>query len=721
MLARVKKVQEGTSLEVKTMSRSFFISTLIFLLVVIAGCSGAGSNPVTSDPATEQITVGPASVTNNRYLLGYGDLYLDTENLTIEAVPNRSSEFHFNITEIITTCDVGDCFFVDIPGFTPEGDIDILFRLTSPAFNTTLTGFDIRGIFIMDGDFEFPEQNLKWGYYGANNYSIVNADGYSTLWCPVLWPMDKFHRPLFEYYEGEAAITGYNATGTLNPYKEFYSLPERHALEMGAVVNQHYYFRFPPNPGAATFNLGYAFDCGYNLPNPVQNPDVPEDFPPDANALEAYKIEADITGAVTQLGGQYEVDLRIYDWQGTNTIGEVLLEAPDIFNGTIVPTFVSDQVLYAVYHATIPNQLSAPIGSYPLLVSSRDLNFTAIVGYTVQYQIFFLDVVEPLNLVETVDMGGFSVFEGFYNPVDLTCWFSPLPLLGNQKFIGINENNIVVSGFPSMMTTAGAGFCEATQEFYCATSMDDPGWIYDVSVLNIPTKAVAHSFDIPSVHGFDDTIPLDFKADETAENIWFSMYAEDQVGVVSAGTLEPDILRFDVGDGPTSLHLVDDTNTLYIACELDNSIWALDTDTHDAQVLFSLHSDIEVSGQPVVGMAFVPDNHSLYVVGHFSGTVDYYDLTDNSYGGSIKLNNPNVQLILALKYDPVSGYLIATGQDFSESAGGSIYMINPVTNELVYTADSTGYYPSFMGLDTVHDILYVPDPYGVVDIFEIAH
>jgi len=701
------------------MSKSLFISAFLFCLIAIVGCSGAGSNPVAIDPASQNLTGDSATEVNNRYLLSYGRLYLDPDKMTIEAVPSHNAQFHFNITKIVQECLTGPCFVVDLPGMTPEGDFDVTFTLTHPVNATNLTCFDVHGIFIMDGDYSFPDHGLKWSYYGANNFSIVNADGYSTLWCPAKWPMDQFNQPLFEYFEGEAAVTGYHATASLNPYKEFWTLPERHALEAGKTVTQHYYFRFPPDPGAATFNLGYAFDCGYNLPVPLQNPDVPGDFPETANALEAYKIEEEHTGNLTPLGGELNFDIRIYDWQGADTIGDVYLEAPDLFTGISQATFVSDEGLYALYNATVVNSLNAPLGKYPLLISSKDTVFTAVVGYTTAYNIFYIDVNPPLALQQTIDTGGFTVFQGFYNPDDLTCWFSPFPWVNAQKFMGINSSFVVESGFPLMMTTGGSGFCQSTQEFFCATSLDDPGWTYDVSVLNIPTKALAHNFDLPSEHGNDDTVPLDFASDDANQNVWFSMYAEGQVGVVSAGTLEPAITRVDVGSGPTSLYFNEGLDELYVVCELDNTIWGVDTITHDAQELFTMASTVEVAGQPVVGMAYVPENDSLYVAGHFSGYVDFYDMSDNTYTDSIKVDNPGTKLIMGMKYDPVSGYLFATGQVFS--GHGSIYVINPEINEVVYIIESSGANPCHMGLDTVNEILYVPDPAGFVDVCKIVN
>ncbi|MCX6646382.1 MAG: hypothetical protein NTY09_08495 [bacterium] len=701
------------------MSKSLFISAFLFCLIAIAGCSGAGSNPVTSDPASQDITGDTATGVNDRYLLSYGRLYIDPANMTIEAVPSHNAQFHFNITKIIQECVSGPCFVADIPGMTPEGDFDITFTLTHPVNSSNMTAFDVHGIFIVNGGYNFSEHGLVWSYYGSNNYSIVNADGYSTLWCPDKWPMDQFNQPLFEYFEAQYAVTGYNTTATLNPYKEFYTLPERHAFECGQVVTQHYYLRIPPDPDTEVLNIGYAFDCGYNLPVPLQDPDVPGDFPETANALEAYKIEEDTTGNVTPLGGEFNLDIRIYDWQGAGTIGVVLLEAPELFIGVIEASFVSDDGLYGLYHATVPNELNAPIGRYPILISAEDQIFTAVVGYTVAYNIFYLDVVPPLALQETVDTGGFSVFEGFYNTDDLTCWFSPFPWKNAQKFIGIDSSFFVESGFPLMMETGGTGFCESTQEFYCATSLDDPGWVYDVSVLNITTKALAHNFDLPSEHGFNDTIPLDFKCDEASGNVWFSMYAEDQVGVVSAGTLEPAIMRFDVGDGPTSIYLADSKHMLYVVCELSNTIWGVDTISHNAQELFAMSSNVEEAGQAVVGMAYIPDNDSLYVAGHFSGMVDFYDMNNNAYSGSVIVNEPNTKLIMALKYDPVSGYLFATGQVFAGK--GSIYVINPALNELVYSVESSALNPCYMGLDTVNEILYVPDPAGLVDIYKIVN
>jgi hypothetical protein len=700
---------------------------------MIISCSGTGSpvspgSSVTSDIQPLWLSAQSAGLApENRYLWGYWNMRWNPDAGKIEATPVRSGQVHINILRFLEDTLCKTCLVIGDNSFTPEGDLEVSIGINSPitedgAYDKDVfTGFDVRGIAIFKGTEYFDENGLAISSYDNDEYTINNADGYTTLWSPALFAPDTYGRPIFEYYKGNYEVNGVNLPTTLNPYRAFYTLNERRVFEAGGNNQKVFRIHFPADPFSVPLEFGYAVDASWAKPSNMDNPKVPDDFPVEANCVEAYRIEAEFSGEMTKVGGEVFTILRIYDWQGTSTIEKVTIEAPDLFNGLIEATFAQQQALYSEYTCAFQNYLGADIGTYPVLVTVTDVNSAPVIGKVNAYNVFHVQVYPLLNHEATVEMTNFPI-EGCYDPSTSACYFGPLPGGPNLSIIGIDADNHTVTGFPSVTAATGSiGLCRGTSEIFVPTDYGN-FWTQDVTVFDINNKIVKQTIDIPSLSGKPGSMPLDILVYQNSQEVWASLYNDNQVAVWFAGTSSPDIIRISLaGTGPTTL-AIDETNyRIFAACDGDDSVAVIDGFGHTLSSTIDLYNTL-VSPDPglpaTAGMAYVPSTDTLYVATLMHGMVDFYTVGSLSYAGSIKCADEGTIAIVGLTYDPGSNLIIATGQ--TVAGHGKLYAIDPATNTKVFETNTSALNPSFMGLDDAHGIIYVPDPAGLVDVFRIV-
>ncbi|MCK4719165.1 PKD domain-containing protein, partial [bacterium] len=89
--------------------------------------------------------------------------------------------------------------------------------------------------------------------------------------------------------------------------------------------------------------------------------------------------------------------IDVYDWQGSTTHAEPVIECPELFNDTLTATWFEDGPVYSRYEVTVSNALLADVGDYMCLVSveanENDPVGTWWLGLTA-YQIPILTVTE---------------------------------------------------------------------------------------------------------------------------------------------------------------------------------------------------------------------------------------------------------------------------------------------------------------------------------------
>lgn len=343
----------------------------------LVGCSGGATDPVR--PVGESNLVEPAIEDDGarRMIWGYYSGYADTETGEFRLEPLRSVATHFNLVSILN--DTGGVIPEVIPedSIVSDGIYSVRITLFNPLFyNPKYVGFDVRGIFITAST-----KPVGFGLWtaGENEPRLLNADGWTRWWNPA-----EFSSPgIFGYKDGilgNPNIGGFNAR--LNAYRIFAdALPDEHETDLGflslpglndddgravfrsAALRRRYEIQFPP--GQSKFN--YAVDVSWAPPY-VNPPEIPDNFPPNANCPEAWYVRCDLTANTLEYNpatgehvGNLSLYVTVYDWQGriygsvADEVSLVKIHSFDLFNGydTIEAPQIYNDEFVAMYSADL--------------------------------------------------------------------------------------------------------------------------------------------------------------------------------------------------------------------------------------------------------------------------------------------------------------------------------------------------------------------------------
>jgi len=359
-------------------------------VVVMALCFSACARSDPSTPAMPDDAAGAPSVQAsfimpaNRALLGLYSIHISADRSSIEIIPDRALALHVNAVRMLEVDPCTGCLTVEEIIAFGQGRVLVRVQLKHPfsSEHRALTGFDVRGIVMFPGSFEFPAAGVTVSREELGDPVLVGADGYTRLFNPVEFGQGKAGPPALHYIKGRFADPNLDGC-TLNPYLVFVPQQERNHFPAGASASRTYDFKLPPGP----VSFGYAVDASwYPVDGPVEN--VPDDLPFSANSLEAYKVRASIGKGLTPTGtGTARVMIEVFDWQGVDTIDKVLIEAPDLFVGEVEGALSTVGDESAIFYAHIQNSKHAPIGDYPLLVTVSDTEVDPNLGSIAGYQV----------------------------------------------------------------------------------------------------------------------------------------------------------------------------------------------------------------------------------------------------------------------------------------------------------------------------------------------
>jgi hypothetical protein len=302
-------------------------------------------------------------------LWGYYDIYLDLETNTIQAVPNRSTEFAANVVKFLNNDPQG--LKVKSNGVTPGPgyvDLDVDITIKHPLSTHEYDGYDVRGIFVGNGTSHLQyNDKLVFPAYGTDQI-VLNADGYTRWFNPTEFLVPK----LFGYIPGKLASPGYTGTATLNPYRYFgdglgtnedlWGYLNSGGKNIGYFLagtsnTRNYKLRFPtPLPG---IKYGYAVVANWSGAGPQYHP---------SHAPEAVGIRVEDNSTLYYIddsnkGGDLVFDISIFDWDADLVGGQMqdydifvestVLSAPYHLTGSeLVPTANGDH--WFAYHVEVP-------------------------------------------------------------------------------------------------------------------------------------------------------------------------------------------------------------------------------------------------------------------------------------------------------------------------------------------------------------------------------
>jgi hypothetical protein len=376
-------------------NRRQWVFTLIAIIVALA-CVACGGNPSTPEleqtPVTEPVS--QSSGEGAHHSLGYHALIIDTENLAVEMIPVRSTDWHFNLTGILNSA-MG-VSAVTIPGECDPANgkfvLDITLEHPFPT-KTQFSGFDVKGILITPGSFAVGQLVFA----GLDETRLLNADGYTRWWNAVEFPVHG----IFGYTPGDLSFTAPGLlTATVNPYKFFAdrlastdsmawvcdepmsSALGRAVFKAGESNTRRYEIQFEMDPGPKVA-YGYAIDCSWDLPSPNPPGDVPNDFPIEANQPEAFHVAFSPTVNTLYYdsetgtgGGVLRLQTNVHDWQGQAAgsippeVSIVRIFAPTLMTGGVTAEYLNETDIKVRYTADLSG-LAVPTEAGEAMVICR--------------------------------------------------------------------------------------------------------------------------------------------------------------------------------------------------------------------------------------------------------------------------------------------------------------------------------------------------------------
>ena len=422
--------------------RLTILSTALFAILA-TGCASGKASPTTlpTNPGDLQnANLQDSAPRPNRLILGLWDINISADHQTVEVVPARSTEMHLNVVRLLEVTPCKTCLTIANVKIVEPNVLEADLTLTHPYPGLIkYTGFDLRGIFISQGNFTFPVSGRNVAY-GTDVPMVLNADGYTPLFNPTEFPENQPGPPALRYIPGKKA-TGGDLSATLNPFIAFRRDAPRRMFEAGGSETRTVRLYAPPGP----IHFGYAVDaCWQSVENVI---DPLTDFPPDANCLEAYAISVDLPSQVgSATGNQAPVYVEVSDHQGLDSIASVRIEAPDLFAGEIGLTCSAQTGEESwLFEGTVTNETGVGHGAYPLLVRVGDTESDQNLGQIDAWQVVTAGVnrgwartwggsdFDPGRGVTVDGLGNVYVTGRFWSTVD----FDPGPGTDNHTSNGM--------------------------------------------------------------------------------------------------------------------------------------------------------------------------------------------------------------------------------------------------------------------------------------------
>jgi len=360
----------------------YLLNTAIFLAVVlIIGCAGSSTNPVT--PSTDINDTTQSADANSRHLWGLWDVTIDGSTMEVEIVPARGLEFTANVTRFLQppSSPVNLLSIALQPGSDPSSGyfvLDITVQHPFPGAQQ-FRGFDVRGIFYtFNSVVSDHDPSVTWAASPGSH--LLNPDGYTRWWNP-----DEFtsFEKIFGFTHGKLAPP-IEPSCTLNGYKYFtddldagddqwsIGFANRGTFGVSSANSRRYEIQFKQDGGSNVFDFNYAIDASWSQPDPAYSPDFPvEAYDLMANCREAYAMSTGFDDSTawwtneTTYGGDLHIDLEVGDWGALedgvtvpDEISEIWIESKTLFDEKID--------IYPLATVTDGNSVSTSVFSFDI-------------------------------------------------------------------------------------------------------------------------------------------------------------------------------------------------------------------------------------------------------------------------------------------------------------------------------------------------------------------
>jgi len=361
-------------MEVVSMRFPFQIILLILIVLLCSCSSSSGGNPVAPDSTGGQqnLSQNDEPTPSERYLWGLYLFEYDPDTNEVKIIPARQGSDHWNILFFLEGWPCTNCVRVIAATPTPDDTINFTVEITHPFDSMNFTGFDVRGIAMFEGGYEFPEMYYQVPDASAGTGELMNPDGFTALYA---WWTVSFGPPVAQGYIPGRFSSPISPSASVNGYKRFISPGAentRRAFYAGDILTNTFEIDMPDD----TFIFGYAVDASWvsATDKPVDDPIA--DFPPEANCPEPYRIDitVDPIGPGLNLGGgATELIIDVYDGvPETHYAPEIT--CPGIFAGIETAALVTHFPTFSRYRVVVSNVGNpSPIeGEFPVLVRVRD-------------------------------------------------------------------------------------------------------------------------------------------------------------------------------------------------------------------------------------------------------------------------------------------------------------------------------------------------------------
>jgi len=282
--------------------RTTVLFSILIGIMVMVGCSTGGS--VTTPEMLQPI--GSIDSNHGRVIWTAFDFVIDPEKLDVKIIYPREGDKHWNVTGFLLPPACPDCVKLHVIGVDP---VEKIYSISVTFKNpTVLTGYDVRGIILLDP---------------GDTRELVNAEDYTKIFDDDI-------------------------LADMNPFKVFGKLTNKRSFSSAEIPIELYEIRFPDPPD---FAVSYVVDASW-----------------PGNQLEPYEIiDKNIDGNLDAIGLETRtVSCVVRDWQ--NYVEYVKLDLSTLgFPEEI--TFNHGAGDY--YYTDISNDYDAPAGEYECLISAK--------------------------------------------------------------------------------------------------------------------------------------------------------------------------------------------------------------------------------------------------------------------------------------------------------------------------------------------------------------